>query len=84
MDKETRDKFASKVADVCTEFGVENVSLCGTCGNLKPGFIGILLLDKKENPSMGAIFEATANVGRLWQHSRMIVRATLNDFERQV
>jgi len=75
MDTEIKNDFYKKIADVCKEFGVENVSISGNRYNQ---FIGVLSIDK-DTPS---ILDAVMNVGRLWQHSRTVIRDMLNDFEK--
>ena len=78
MDKEIKAQLYERISKVCKEFGVENVSITG---NRNKEYIGILLIDN-ETESIPAIFEAVLNVGRLWQHSRAVIRKILNDFEK--
>lgn len=83
MNRERKLEFNKKIIEICNEFGVENVSIAGNSRNVPPQseFIGTILIDKNEQ-SMGSIFEAVMNIGRLWQHSRTVVRQMLNDFEK--
>lgn len=78
MNENVKVKFRGKLVDLCEEFGIKNVSIAGTHHD---EFIGILLIDE-EKKSFSDIFESVINIGRLWQHSRTIVRSVLNDFEK--
>ena len=80
MEKETETKLKIRLMSICKEYGIKNASIAGDRNH---EFVGMLLIDEDESErSLGSIFEAIMNVGRLWQHSRAVTRNILNEFEK--
>lgn len=73
--KETAEKFLSELKEIAKKYGARNLSLC--C-ELEKKFFGIVGADTE---GCGDFFEASLNIGRLYQSSREKIKTMMNKYE---
>lgn len=76
--KERRTAFREELVALCGKHNVKKASFCGTMGD---EFVALFCAG--EVKAVSDVTEAVMNVGRLWQHARMMVKKMLDEFERE-
>ena len=76
-DNNTQSLLREDLIQLMKKHGIRNASFCGT--DAADCYHGLMCV---EETSVAGIFESAVNIGRLWQHTRTVIRRTLDDFER--
>ena len=76
---EKQEAILKDLRELCAKHGLREAAF--VCSNSEGKFGGFPCI--KEDPSYGEIYEATMNIGRLWQHSKGVARDLLDEFDKR-
>lgn len=76
-DTKEQDTLRADLQELCKKHGIRNASFCGT--TVECWFRGLTCISPA-TPS--EVFESVLNLGRLWQHSRTVIRNMMDEFEK--
>jgi hypothetical protein len=71
--------FQKEIETLFAKYEITNGAFCGTVSNSQ--YVAVIIRSG-EKLTIENTFEATLNIGRLWQHARNAVRQDLNMFEK--
>jgi len=76
------DEIKADLIKLIKKHNLKDASFCAIKPNTDE-FYGLTLIEEGEKFDIRDLMEAVMAVGRLWQHSRGVVRQLLGDFEKK-
>ena len=76
------DKIKADLVKLVKKHNLKGASFCAIKSD-PDEFYGLTLIEESEKFDIRDLMEAVIAVGRLWQHSRSLVRQILGDFEKK-
>ena len=77
MTDEPKNILRSDLIELCRKHDISNASFCGSSPDDQ--YYGLMCIEKT---TTAEVFKSAMNIGRLWQHTRMVIRQILDDFEK--
>ena len=77
MEKDSQIAFKAELRELFEKYGLKDGSFAAT--DKEGRFHALMTLH--EAPNIAGLFQSVLNIGRLWQHARVVVKDILDDFQ---